>query len=59
MENPWRMGAVSSALYAEALGGRIRSERDTAGFLNELATYFEAHLTGFRRPRYLSLLLNS
>lgn len=59
METPWRMGAVSSALYAEALGGRIRSEQDAAGFLNELATYFQAHLTGFRRPRYLSLLLNS
>ena len=58
-ETPWRMGAVSSALYAEALGGRLRSEQDVAEFLHELATYFQAHLTGFRRPRYLALLLTS
>lgn len=59
LETPWHMSAGSSALYAEALEGQLRSERYGVEFLNELATYFQVHLTGFRRPRYLALLLTS
>jgi len=57
--NAWRMGATSSALYVQALHRLDGAGGNHAEFLNDLATYFQVHLTGFRRPRYLSLLLST
>ena len=55
----WRMGPASSALYVQALHRLDGAGSNHAEFLNDLATYFQVHLTGFRRPRYLSLLLST
>ena len=55
----WRMGPASSALYVQALHRLDGAGNNYAEFLNDLATYFQVHLTGFRRPRYLSLLLST
>ena len=55
----WRMGPASSALYVQALQRLDGAGSNHAEFLNDLATYFQVHLTGFRRPRYLSLLLST
>lgn len=55
----WRMGSASSALYVQALQRLDGGGSNHAEFLNDLATYFQVHLTGFRRPRYLSLLLST
>ncbi len=55
----WRMGPASSALYVQALHRLDGAGCNHAEFLNDLATYFQVHLTGFRRPRYLSLLLST
>ncbi len=55
----WRMGPASSALYVQALNRLDGAGSNHAEFLNDLATYFQVHLTGFRRPRYLSLLLST
>ena len=55
----WRMGPASSALYVQALHRLVGAGSNHAEFLNDLATYFQVHLTGFRRPRYLSLLLST
>lgn len=55
----WRMGPSSSALYVQALHRLDGAGSNHAEFLNDLATYFQVHLTGFRRPRYLSLLLST
>jgi DNA repair protein RecO (recombination protein O) len=57
--NAWRMGPASSALYVQALHRLDGAGSNYAEFLNDLATYFQVHLTGFRRPRYLSLLLST
>ena len=57
--NAWRMGPASSALYVQALHRLDGGGSNHAEFLNDLATYFQVHLTGFRRPRYLSLLLST
>lgn len=57
--NAWRMGPASSALYVQALHRLDGAGSNHAEFLNDLATYFQVHLTGFRRPRYLSLLLST
>ena len=59
LANAWRMGSASSAVYVQALNGFVGAGSNHAEFLNELATYFQVHLTGFRRPRYLSLLLST
>jgi hypothetical protein len=53
------MGPASSALYVQALNRLDGAGSNHAEFLNDLATYFQVHLTGFRRPRYLSLLLST
>jgi len=55
----WRMGPASSTLYVQALHRLVGAGSNHAEFLNDLATYFQVHLTGFRRPRYLSLLLST
>ena len=55
----WRMGPASSALYVQALQRLDGGGSNHTEFLNDLATYFQVHLTGFRRPRYLSLLLST
>ena len=55
----WRMGPASSALYVQALHRLDGAGSNHAEVLNDVATYFQVHLTGFRRPRYLSLLLST
>lgn len=57
--NTWRMGPDSCAVYVQSLHRLVGTETGCADFLNDLATYFQVHLTGFRRPRYLPLLLSA